>query len=173
MNGLSRARRVLVQRARDELLAGAALAGDEHRGRRVGDALEHRVERRGSLGLSPMIPKRAVPRASARPASRVASAPARSRVRSALRDDGAHLALVERLGQVVERAGLQRLDRVVDGAVRGDHHDRQLGIVAQRCAQELHAVDLGHAQIGDHRDRCGAREERAAPARRPRRVCTS
>ncbi len=40
------AARVLVQRAGDELLARAALAGDEHRGRRVGHALEDRVELR-------------------------------------------------------------------------------------------------------------------------------
>jgi hypothetical protein len=35
---------VLVQGARDELLARAALARDEHRGGRVGDALEDRVD---------------------------------------------------------------------------------------------------------------------------------
>ena len=76
------ARRVLVQRARDELLAGAALAGDEHGGRRVGDALEHGVELEDGSGSAPMMPKRAP--SGARPRTRrVASAPARSRVRSA------------------------------------------------------------------------------------------
>ena len=43
-NDLSDARRVDVNGARDELLAGAALAGDEDRGaagRRLGDQLEH------------------------------------------------------------------------------------------------------------------------------------
>ena len=44
MNGLSLRARVLVERARDELLARAALARDEHRRRRVGDALEDGVE---------------------------------------------------------------------------------------------------------------------------------
>ena len=48
--GLVAAARVLVEGARDQLLAGAALAGDEHRGRRVGDALEDGVERRGWAG---------------------------------------------------------------------------------------------------------------------------
>src|SRR4051812_6204672 len=38
------ARGVLVQRASDELLAGAALARDEHGGGAVGDALEHGIE---------------------------------------------------------------------------------------------------------------------------------
>ena len=44
MNGLSRRRAALVQRGGDQLLAGAALAGDEHRGGRVGDLVDDLVD---------------------------------------------------------------------------------------------------------------------------------
>ena len=67
-----------------------------------------------------------------------------------LLDDDADLVLVEGLGDVVEGARLERLDRVVDGAVRGEHDHRPRGIVAERGAEQIHPVDLGHAQIGDH-----------------------
>ena len=69
---------LLVQRLGDQLLAGARLAGDEHRRRRVGDLLDDRVDLRASRGESPTRPKRpAAPRVlgpRARGARRCASA---------------------------------------------------------------------------------------------------
>jgi hypothetical protein len=59
------------------------------------------------------------------------------------------LVLVEWLRQVVERAELERLDRGVDGPVRGDHDDRELGVLLYRFAEERHPVDLRHLQVGD------------------------
>ena len=49
MNGLRRARAVIVQRARDELLARARFAGDQHRdarARQTADRAEHLLHRR-------------------------------------------------------------------------------------------------------------------------------
>jgi hypothetical protein len=107
------ARAVLVERARDELLAGAALARDEHRARRVRDLLDDLIDLRHRRGL----PDEPVAARLARLGADVALAQlARAR---GLSDHVLELALLERL-LMVERAELQRLDRRADGAVRGD-----------------------------------------------------
>ncbi len=143
---LAAARRVVVQRAGDELLAGAALPRDEHRGGAVGHALEHRVDLVQPRGAADDAEARA--RDEVRGLRRLL--PREVTRAQRLGDDLAHLVFVEGLGEVVEGAGLQRLDRGVDGAVRGDHHHGQIGIFAQRLAEQGHAVHLRHAQIGDH-----------------------
>src|SRR5262249_1975497 len=96
-------RRVVVERARDELLAGAALAGDEHRRRRVGDALEHVVD------LGEAVRRADDPEArAARPGLRRRRLLAGELPRlQRLADDLADLVLVERLREVIERAELQ------------------------------------------------------------------
>ena len=135
-----------MERARDELFAGAALAGDEDGGRRVGDALEDRVDAQDGFALADD------PEASAGTfAGLFASRLGVGQIARAQRllDDGAHLGLVEGLGDVVEGPGFQRLDRVVDRAVGREHHDRKLGVDAQRLPEKLHPVHLRHAKVGD------------------------
>ncbi len=58
--------------------------------------------------------------------------------------------LLERLLDVVEGAGLDRLDGLADRAVRGDHDDRRVRVQLRGGAQHLHAVGPGHPQVGDH-----------------------
>ena len=89
------------------------------------------------------------PEARAATAPGVASAPRELARLQRLRDDLADLVLVEGLGDEVERAALERLDGGVDGAVRGDEHDRQLGLDLERALEQRHPVDLRHLQVGD------------------------
>jgi hypothetical protein len=143
----------LVQRARHQLLAGAALAGDQHRRVALGDGLDP-VEQPQHRGA-----------ASDDGAGALAGA-----VRLALRQLGARLfqlALerplggdplqlqddlvdVERLGQIVVGAFLQRRDRVVDGGVGGDEDDVGAGRLLPHAAEQRQPVDLGEPDVADH-----------------------
>ena len=136
------AARVLVERAGHELLARAALARDEHRRGRVGHALEDRVELRDALRRADDAEARA-----RRGGRRIGAAELAGLER--LRDDLAHLVLVEWLGDEVERAALEGLDGGVDRPVRGDEDDGQLRLDLERPLEERHAVDLRHLEVGD------------------------
>ena len=63
---------------------------------------------------------------------------------------GAELLQVDRLGQVVEGAGLQRLDRVLGRAVGRHHHAALAALVLLDALQDLHAEPVGQAHVGDH-----------------------
>ncbi len=67
-------------------------------------------------------------------ASSVASAPRELARLQRLGDDLPDLVLVERLGDEVERAALERLDGGVDRAVRRDDDDGQLRVLDERLA---------------------------------------
>ena len=113
-----RARAVPVQRARDELLAGARLAGDEHRRvrlRQPADRAEHLLHRRR---LAQHL-RRLAPIAAATGAGAGASAIAR-------RISATRVVDVERLRQVLERAALERRDGAVEVRVRGHDDHREL-----------------------------------------------
>ena len=56
-----------------------------------------------------------------------------------LADDDLQLLDVERLGDVVEGAGLERLDRRLGGGVGGDHDDGDGGVLGLDLAQEVDA----------------------------------
>ncbi len=56
---------------------------------------------------------------------------------------------LEGLGQVVVGALPDGFDGGVDGAEGGHHDDRALGGQAARQRQEVEAIDLRHAQVGD------------------------
>jgi hypothetical protein len=135
-----------VQRARDELLARAALARDEHGRRHVGDALEHGVDAENGLALADDAEPRA--RSARRLLARRLRAGEIARAQR-LANDRANLGLIERFGDVVESACFQGFDGVVDGAVRREDDDGQFGIGSQRLPQELEPVHLGHPQVGD------------------------
>jgi len=62
----------------------------------------------------------------------------------------AHAELIDREGlrQVVERAFLDRGDGGLDGRERGDHDHGQRRVDGVGAAQQLHAVHLGHLEIG-------------------------
>ena len=128
-----------MERARDELLARAALAGDEHRRRRsrrrgragrrpavIGRArAEEVVEARRALGdRAPQALDLLAQRAVLRPRARAASA---QRVE------------LERLGDEVVRAGADRGDRRLEAAEGGDDDDRHVRRGWRRCARRARA----------------------------------
>ena len=143
---LPRAR--LVQRLRHQLLAGARLAADQHGEvglRDLPDRLEHRAHARPAAHQVPhaelALDARAQQAVLARELRALERAP----------DDQADLVVVEGLRDVVLGAELHRLDRDLLAAVRGDHHDRRLGLALARAA---HHVEAGGAvaerEVGQH-----------------------
>ena len=64
-------------------------------------------------------------------------------------DDDLQLLDVEGLDDVIQGAGLQGVDGLLDAAVGGDHDDRDLGVQAFDELQDVHAARLGHLDVGD------------------------
>ena len=128
-----------MQASRDELLARAVLAGDQHArlGRRDavdgGQHLLHRVRL-------------------AEDARRVLAAQLEVLalelgVLERVARQQEHAVAVERLLEEVVRALLGRLDRRLDRAVARDHDDGQVGAALDDVAQDLHAVAAGHLDV--------------------------
>ena len=152
--------------ARDQLLAGAALAGHQHR---------HVAARHAPDGLEGLEQGRAAPdqplarRAAARDlaAQRTHLALERARTQRLL-DQRTRLLGAEGLGQVVERAALHGLDGVLEGVLR--RHDDHGDVAAARLhvVEEVEAGRPGHAQVEEGHLELAARErgERLVAARR-------
>ena len=147
MNARSDAGRVLMQRPRHQLLAGAALAVDQDRRaarRRLDDQVEHLPHPRAAaddlaepVGVRlQVLPQRAV--LGDQP-------PLRQRV--AQHDQ--HFVVLERLGDVVERAALHRRDRVLDRGERGDHQHRQVVVDLLELVERGDAVHARHHHVDD------------------------
>jgi hypothetical protein len=66
-------------------------------------------------------------------------------------DHGTELLQVDRLREVVERARLERLDRVFRRAVGRHHHAALAALVLLDAVDDLHALSVGQAHVGDHR----------------------
>ena len=106
-----------VERARDQLLAGAALAGDQHRGVGVGDPLDQRRATCASPGSSPSSVVEAPRLGDARGAG---ASPRRASVRccTARAERERERVDLDRLGDEVVGAGADRGDRVSRGCRR-------------------------------------------------------
>ena len=145
-NGCDDARAQLVDGLRDQLLAGARLAEDQHRGRRRRRLLQHLIER---------AHRRAVADDPAEAAAIVELPPQRLVLALLLVELGEpleqplQLVGIERLGQVVLGAGLDRLDRGVDGALRGQQDHLDVVDLRLQRLQQLDAAHPRHHQVGD------------------------
>ena len=150
-NGPAGAAPAIVERARDQLLAGAALAGDQHR--RVGRRRARIVSNiRRIAGLRPTSAARAgrgrSPSGRGRGQAQAAHLRAQPRRRRRARIVSTTTLELERLGQEVEGARADRRDRGLERAERGDHHDRHVGPVrATRSHSSRPACP--HVQVGD------------------------
>jgi hypothetical protein len=160
------AARAIVDRARDDLLAGAALAGDEH----------------GCIGDRDLIDQRIDLMHRGRRADHVAAAARRCDDLAQPLDLAAQRAVLggaadrdrerfdlDRLGHEVVRTRADRADRGLEAAKRGQHDDRQIGPVGDDVLAQLEAGHALHVEIGDddvdivlgqRRDRVRAAAER-------------
>src|SRR5438445_804352 len=56
----------------------------------------------------------------------------------------------ERLGEIIPRAGAQRVETRIDAGVAGDHEDDGVRVRLQAGAQQAQAGDLGHIEVEEH-----------------------
>ena len=122
-----------VNRAREQLLAGARLALEQHgRARRRGrrDGLQHATDRRAVADDLPLVPE--LHHLAAQPLVLAAQAHDLER----LIDRELELLRPDGLRDVVDRAGLDRRDRVLDAAVAGQHDQRRLVPLLPAAARE-------------------------------------
>ena len=149
LSGDERARaagRVVVQRAGDQLLAGAALALDEDGGVRradlpehVEDALHRRAAADDALEAVALVHL----------ALQVAAFADEALFLRRLLDLRAEHVHVERLLQVRQRALLHRLDGGAHGAVPGEDEHLDLRPEALGLLDDLDAVVVAHHQVGE------------------------
>jgi hypothetical protein len=162
-------RRLLVDRARDELFARARLTEQQHR-RRRGRGLLHRLHRREHRRRS--SDDRAPAHAAGRDLGELAAqhhvlGAQRLSLEGAL-GDAQHDRGLEGLLDEVVRALAHRLDGVLDRRVRGHHDDVDLRPNRARGAQQILTGHARHHQVGeDHVDRGLPHDvERELPRRR-------
>ena len=136
-----------MQRAREELLPGAAFALEQHR--RVG---RRRAVQRHRHLLQPRVLADDL-----RGAASGRELLLQENVlggHAALRERAFHhqqqMIGIDRLGEKVERAFLHRRHRVLNAAERRHDDDRQLGIDLLRRAQHAEPVAVRQTQIGQH-----------------------
>ena len=136
-----------VERARHELLAGAGLAGHERQAHVRGEAPDHPEEILHARAAADHPVELEPPRQVA--FHRQDAAPAVDLLAHA-RQQLIEPAEVERLGQIVHRAELDRLDGGVDRRVAGHEHGLAMRVDIADRAQDVEAADLGHPQIDHH-----------------------
>jgi len=135
-----------VKRASDELLAGAALAGDEDGGVGVGDAADHRrhlANRRARAD-----DRRNRRRDIHRRAQATDFAVDREVIERALQRDDERVEL-HRLGQIVVGARPHRFDRGVVGTHARQHDGEQVGVAHAQLVAELDARQPRHLDVRD------------------------
>src|SRR2546423_885893 len=133
----------------DELLAGAALPLEENRRaarRRLNDQIEHLPHPRA---LADDVRELVIPLLDVLPqiAVLVDEPPALHRVA----DDHQHFVVLERLRDVVERAGLHRRDGALDGCERRNDDDGEVLVDALQLVERRDAVETRHHDVDDGR----------------------
>ncbi len=157
-----------VDGARDQFLADAGFAGDQHRDGRGRGLLRHADDARASTALLVMM--------SLKPSVpdwlffiRCQFAFERAGVERVAQADMQPLG-ADRLDHEIDRAGAHRRDHIVDAAMRGLHDHRHVDRRLAHFGEHAEPVEIRHHQIEDHAiDPRAVRARRAAPA--PRRRC--
>ncbi|OGL00334.1 MAG: hypothetical protein A3E31_01655 [Candidatus Rokubacteria bacterium RIFCSPHIGHO2_12_FULL_73_22] len=145
--GPLRARRARVDRLRDQLLARAALALDQHRRRAVRDLLD---ERHHPPEGGARADRRALLQQHVEALLELAVLLDQLAALERLADEPQHLRALERLGEEVVRAVLHGPHGLLDGAERGqEDHVHVRGDRLGR-AQHLDAGEAGHLEVGEH-----------------------
>ena len=119
MSGRSRCALLRVDRPRHQLLAGAGLAGQQHRAARLGHALGAREQLADGAAVAddPVVAELDVALV-----EQVAQAESGPLILDGAPRDDQQFVHLERLLQVVAGAELHGLDGALDAAVRGHHH---------------------------------------------------
>src|ERR1035437_1101646 len=139
----------VVQGARDEFLAGAALARNQDGNIGRGDALTHLEDR---LHLRRRTDQRAEHSCVARLTTRSLEFDVRILLPLAVRvlQDSAKTHGVDWLGNVVVSAKAHRMDRGFDGPLRCEHYYDHALLKFANARQQLHPVHARHLQVGDN-----------------------
>ena len=138
-------RAVVMDRARDQLLARARLARDQNRARRARDDFQH-LEQLAHHGAGADQAFEAVARFELRAQIRVLGAQPPLFERGA--DHVLQLVELERLGDEVGGPALDRFDRVLHRAEAGHHDDDDLRIALHRRVEDAGAADAGETEVG-------------------------
>ena len=138
---------VVMKGPRDQLLACARLARDQHRRRRPGDALHDREDLLHLRALADDVRERETffERGPEVKVFVLELFPLDS-----LADDDLQLFDVERLGDVVERACFQRVDRRLRRRVSRDHDESDGRVLRFHLANEVDSRSVGHHQVAQH-----------------------
>ena len=144
---LRAARAQLVKRARDEFLARPGLSADERRShvrRQPSDEREHVLHHGAAADhAAELEPLREV----ALEREHIAML---RRFVADRREELTNARQIERLGQVVASAELDRFDGAVDGAVAGHQHDAGARIDLANRPQHVEPRDAGHPHVEQH-----------------------
>ena len=132
----------LVHRAGDQLLAGAALAGDEHVAVGVGDALDDGQHFENSRCRAQHVRRKAG-------TPTLASVRCGSGTAGGAFDGGDDRGSLKRLGDKIDGASTHRVDCRGHGHLTGDDDHRQGASVFQRVLHDLEAIDLRHRQVDE------------------------
>src|SRR5207249_7643936 len=153
------ARAPVVDRLGDQLLAGAALTGDEDRGAELRDGFDRLEDllhlRRAADDVADVVAVADLAAELLELALQVGVLGRPLQVQPQLLD-------VERLGDVPERPELHGLDRRLQRLGRGQHDDRQVHVAGAELLEELHAVHPRYEDVEQHDvgGRAGERLER-------------
>ena len=139
------ARAGIVDQVRDQLFAGAGLAIDMYRRLAARDTLDHLAQLLHRARAAQQLHLRQLQRALAGLAELERG-----------RDQLAQRRHVERLGNEIERAELERADSGLDVAVRRDHRHRRLRLVRLDPLDDVQAVAVGQPHVGEAQIEGGA-----------------
>ena len=154
-NGRSLARTPSMDLAREHVFAGAALAAQQH-GRLARRGLARGLHQPDHRGAARLQQRGLVDRA----AQRAILGPQSLQLQRAF-DQMLDLLERERLGHVVEGAGLHRGDRVFDRGVGRHQDDQAFGTALLDLGQQLEPVHLGHPEVRQHQVERGGLDHRA------------
>jgi hypothetical protein len=150
---------VLVQGAREQFLAGAGFAGDQHVAAGGRDLARHIQQ---LLHAAVAGDDAAASGEGVELGAQGAVFPFQADFLQRLGHGLAHFVQSERLGDVVERAFLHGGHGGLQRGEAGDHDDFGVRVLRLAAAQEMHAIDLVHVQVGqDQVERLASRRSSA------------
>ena len=145
----------MVQRARDEFLAGTGCAGDQHTEPARGDAADRteQLAHAGAVAYQVVLGWRRQRR----------RCDERGRLHQRTASDGNRVVQVERFGQIVERAVAIRRRRCGHVGERTHDDDAHTGRLGPDAFKQVQSVRAGHAHVAEQhgRDIVSERGQRA------------